>query len=847
MKTKKSSNICDGKKITRIIIFSFFLPFLFLLASCQSEKILIDNSLDIKAEMGYEKTISLWRGNPVKFTITNAGADFKGEISIIMPLNYDQQYEIVIPIEVASGSEKTIEKYIDVNYVSKEFDYKVKTDGSTVKEGKVKVSKFLDPEIPKIAVIADQADNYSFFKNIKLKKDTDIYYEKNMATTSAEAVSTEIVEGEPYSFTVYLNNMDTFSENDALMFFDYIFIGDTTNLKLTDKGIENLNNWLSLGGVLIIEAGDNFEKVNAMLPEALKQVEFTKVEDFSLNELGVEGSIKLAKGNILREEVAKINLYNSTMGYVESIGNGKLITVNTMLNDDKLAEVNQNGIFLSKILDASAATSQVTLDYEYNPYTYDNYVVDRIPSSAEFPFELIGIILACYAIIATPVLYLILKKIDKHNLMWVIAPAIAIFVIFIISQIGSYVWGNKPILNEASVITYIEGSDTLDVQSKIGLFNNQKSDMKVTWNGKQNIKMNYAEYYDYYGGDDYTGNRRTVSSLYLQNNPVLYSYNTRLWDNIKGSASKSIEVKDTGTKINIKSDGDKQMMTFKNGLPMDFEKTVLYWNSMYYMIGDVKSGEEIALDLKSVFSTSDIYSYDTENYNDYETYEVIGQLTNESSGFDEVAVFAKNSDPIGYEFKINDKEPKVFSKNLIYTKLHLKLEKGSLLTLTENDIEYNTYSVITDRENPELVEENLTKLEFYGDRYYKYADMTSNYNNANATVTELKLPDDITINSIEINLNNVNEDTMYEFDLQNKDVQEKYFIYNFDDNKYEELHFEKQGYEDYISPKLYTVDEEKYVSKTNTIKIKVLKPVELDGRYYEVRPHGITIEGVYND
>ncbi len=851
MKTEKSSNSSYGKKITWVLAFSFFLPFLFLLASCQSEKILIDNSLDIKAEMGYDKTISLWRGNPVKFTITNAGADFKGELSVMMPVNYDQQYEIIIPIEVAAGSEKTIEKYIDINNVTKEFDYKLSSDGNLIKEGKLKVNKFLDPQIAKVAIIADKSDSYTFFNNMNLGKDTDLYYQNEKAISTAEAEAIPVGKEVPHNFVVYLNNMENFSDDDALMFFDFIFVGDTTNLKLTDKGIENLTNWIHLGGVLIIEAGDNFEKVNAMLPDSLRQVDFKNIEEYNLNELDPDGTgiIKLAKGNVLRKGVKEINILNNTLGYVESIGKGKLVTINTLLNNKEIDKVNQNGSFLAQILNTVQAKSTLTLDYEYNAYNFAPYVVDNIPNSAELPFELIGIILACYAIIATPVLYLILKKMDKRNLMWIVAPATAILVIFTISQIGSYVWGNKPILNEASVITYIEGSDSLDVNSRLGLFNNQKSDMKITWNGKQNIKIDYTEYYNYYEGNDFKGNRKTVSSMYLQNNPLLYSYNTKLWENMKGSASKSIEFKDKGTNISIKSDGNKQLVKFKNGLPMDFKDTILYWGSKYYLIGDIKSGEEIELDLKTVYSTDDLYNYDidTGHEPDYESYEIINQLTNRNLDFDEVDVFASNTDPIGYEFEINDKKPKEFARNLIYTKLNLQLEKGAHITLTEHDTKFDTYSTMTDREKPELDEDKLTLLEFYGDRNYKSASMVASSYKANSTVTEFKLPDDITINSIEIDFNNTDENTIYEFELDVNTINDRYFIYNYQENKYEELNFEKQGYEDYTLPKLYTVDEDKYISKTNMIKIKVLKPVELDGRYYDVKPHGITIEGVYND
>ncbi len=863
MNLKISSRKKFGKKITKVLIFSFFLPFLFLLTSCKSEEILINNSLDISAEMGYDSTISLWAGNPVKFTITNAGADFSGEIKIILPVNYDEKHEIVIPVEVAAGSQKVIEKYLDIKTVAKEFDYELVSDGSTIKTGKIKVKKFIDPENNRIAVVADNPDKYSFLNSVGLMKFTDLWLEREMSYTEERAMEigqdVEVKGVTIENFIIYLNNLENISDNQALMFFDFIFIGDSSELKLTDKGTENLINWLKMGGILIIENGKNFEKVNANLPDQLKQVDFTKVEEVSIEREGKKTDIKLASGQVLRDSVNPVNLhnYNKVLAYEESIGKGKLITSCTSLSTQEMQQDYQNASLLTSILSAAKANSKLTEDTCHDTDTYYEYVVDNIPNDVEFPYDLIAIILTAYVIIAAPLLYFILKKLDKHNLMWIIAPAMAILVIFIISQIGNFVWGNKPILNEASLITYEQNSDILTVKSRLGLFNNQKSDMKITWDSKQKLELDLAKYYDY-NNTQFNGERRLTSSMYLTEEPVFYSYNTRLWDNMHAYASKSIQVNDEGTKVSLNSDGKKLLLKVKNGLPMDFKNTIVYYNSQFYIFGAIKSGEEVEKDLaqlKGVYETYDLNMYQSnfDNNSDYESIDLIDNITNRNAAFHEVSIFGLNSDPIGYDLAINDKEPKVFARNLIHVKANLDLAKDSHIMLSQNDVEAKTYSTQTDRENPTAIETDLNELEFQGDFRYSSAEMLGGRDIVNSTVSEFKIPDNISVNSVEIDFNNNDDDTIYKYDLEMTTLEDKHYIYNFKDDKYEELSFIKEASfskepgEAYIQPKLYKIDINKHLSEQNTIKIKVLKPEILDNKFYRIIPHKISVEGVYND
>ncbi len=839
MKTKNVFRIQHGKIRLRILSLIFILPILLSITACGRENIAINNNLQVQAEMGYNKTVSIWGGNPVKFTVTNAGQDFKGEVRIIMPINYEHQALMVIPVDIPANSQKTIEKYIPINYIKKEFEYEIVSGDYVIKKDKVKVNKFLDPEIVKIGIISDKEDNYKFLDSTPLFKN----YDYNRHTKEASAAQVEVeAQGESYTtenFSVNFEDLEKFNDRDAARFFDYIVIGDVSNLKLNDEVKENLLAWVDSGGILIIEAGENFEKVNAILKDELKLVEYEKLKNATIEKKdGSKVSIKLAEGKKLKSEVKEINLFDETLGYYEEIGRGGIINVNTLIDN--------NSYLLENIVLNSTLTSSVE---NMDDYGYYRYSLDRIPSKADLPYDLIGFILFAYVIVASPILYLILVKIKKQNLMWVIAPSMAIIVILIISQIGNFVWGNKPIINEASIISYTPSSQSLNVSTNMALFNNKKSDMKIAWDKKDNLDLSRYDYYDYYEEEEFD-NRKNAYAYYLQNEPLFYSYDTSLWDYVEGKAKKTIKVEDKGTETTIKNEGDDVILTFKNGLPLDFKQCILYKNSKYYELGAVNSGEEVSINLSTANSFIDLYqiAMPEEEGNDvYESQDMIDTITRQDKGFNKIYIFGYNYEPIGYKIKINDEEPRSFARNLVSIKSDLKMANGTKIEIGESELNGNFYSTYVDKEN-EIKKDDFNRFtiefnNYYGDR--PTSDIDSEFNKVNAIISEFTIPESVDVSSVTIDFNMSTESSVGSNNLNANQLKDEYYIYNFKEDKFDKVEFEENSH--YLTPKEKVIDLEKYMSQDGLIKTLTIKDDAFMKMWYEVKMQGVKVKGVYND
>lgn len=892
MSTKTYRRTGKGGIKMRALAIVFLVPFLFLLSSCGGKEIALSNSLDVKPEIGYDKTVSLWKGNPVKFSITNAGKDFKGEIRIKVPIRYDEDASFIIPIEVAENSQKTIEQYIPLNLVVKEFVYEVVSDGKTIKQGKLNANVFLDPQISKIAVISDKPDRYSFLSEAGLNSFYSQDYDKEIVYHKGTAAQTDRVQTrypQSKNFLVYQKNMSRFSNRDALAFFNYIFIGDVSDLNLSEEGLENLQDWISDGGILIIETGENFEKMERVLPEALKLARYDSVEELTLiGEGGSSKTVKLAKGEKRGDEVKEVFLGDKLLAYRESIGAGGILTVNTLMGTEHLGDLNKNGAFFQNIVgEADILTLPEPEEDRYGP---KSYLVESVPSEAELPYDLIGVILLFYALVAVPLLYLLLKKSDKRSLMWVLAPGMALLVILTISQIGNYVWGNKPILNEVSVIQYRQGDTFLKAETEMALFNNRKSDMKVSWNGKENVEIKYTDRYDF-GLTDRADKIINSSARYLQNPPLFYSYKTSLWGNVRAEGSKTLPIKDLETGVRLEYVDGKEIVKVKNGLPMHFSEAVLYWNGKYYVIGGLAAGEEKSLEMHNLKPRDDAYELDRDILN--EKVSALVDLMRDDAelyidrDFRKPTLFGYNTDPVGYEIEINDETPKSFARNLVVMRLEMKIEDGSEIAFNENNIDAAHYGEYSDRLQAESYSPG-TSFQLHGYRadLYELLEVQGQESNINSIVTDFHLPTKMQIDSIIVDMNNNCYETFSSFENlrggwseeQAESMKERYFIFNHLENKYDEISFEAflkespviiygdpaedtwkeppvdPGFDSLgtvenplLAAKWYEVDKAKYVSANGLLRIKVLKPELFDRKWYEVKNHSIIVKGVYHD
>ncbi len=870
MKNLDILNIEKGSRKTKALLLVFLLPILFLISSCESNDIIQKNNIKIKGELAYDRVASLYGGNPLRFEISNEGrSDFDGEIKVKIPLNEGNHYEIEIPVELAAGSKKTINQSVELQSLRKEIEYDLCVDGDVINTGRIAVDRFLKPDTPKLAIISDNPDNYSFFADMRFNKE-EVIFKRISYESSEQAVEVGNADKNEI-FIVNFENFDTLDTLSSLQFFDYIFIGDVSNLSMNEKTSENLLSWVSQGGVLITEVGKNFDKMNKQIPDELKQVDFDKVENIEHIVEPFAGKVEQASGKIIRKNTKKMILNTKLVGYQEHLGSGQLITINTLLNDGVVANWNIKASYLNYFFDRFYVSSSVFTEDSNgrNPTYRFNYMLENVPLNAELPYDLIMWILLVYVFVAGPVLYIILKKKDKQSLMWILAPVISIVVIVGISQISSYVWGGKPILNEISMIYYKESDSILSINSKMALFNNEKSNMKITWQEDENTSIN-LDYNDYTG--PYYGRGETsksIGTMKLGQISEYNSYDTSLWSHIKANARKTIRIPENNTSAVFK---DESTLILNNGLPFEFEEAVIYRNDRYYYLGKIENSKEYEFKLDELESDQNPWGLlSLRNADENDPKSAFRNLLSETGlprmDYDNLFLIAYTEKPVDYSIEINDSKPNVFARNLVFVDINLDIPKGSKVSLGMNEIEYKVYAYdpktyYSDKEGYE----HLRELSLHDNGMSEVADSLE-------LRCDYILPMYVDYDSIEIDFNS-NSRSNYDFmrargaySAEDQDTGEKYLVYNFLTNEYEEIipeivavedkekeqmirdlgEKEYKIYESFMSSRLYKIDLTKHISKEGLIKTKTIKPSIFTDEYYEYRYQTIRAKGVYND
>ncbi|GEM_PF-1456159 len=738
------------------IIFQgiFLLMLVALLAGCQKQ----DTNLEVDLEVGYDQVVKISEGNPLNVTMRNAGEAVSGEIQIDIATDGQSQIVFAVPFDISQGAEKVLDVYIPVYTVQKEFPVRIVVDNTTVYEQKVKARQFLSPERAVIAVISEQPDHYRFFNQMHLSamvKEEELYtYDR---VTREE--SNEIAEVKS-PHVIFFDSVEAFNERQALDFFDYIYLGNTSNLGFNAGVEKNIIHWMQQGNTLFVETGANYQRMMNQLPEGLKHVAFNEAKevslDFSEANLPFVGDVVLATGNPLNEDVVFIEQQESILGYGERIGAGKLITLSMDLTADPLAQWNTGGIFLSHLMQVLDVQQQMSPG-EYEEYYGNNsYRLRYIPMEKKPPYGLMALILGIYSILVGPITYFVLKKKDRRDLMWIIVPTMAIVCVVIIYLFGFMTRYDKPISNSISEINYHQGERFLEINSEIALFNNKNNQMTVSWDSEENFRISSLNTSRYYGEN--RESKKTKGKLFMGSRGYYESYDTTLWEPTFAVGKKVIpiekQVEDETVRVNVID--EKVELTVFNPTPIELEYTVAIWGGQMFEVGTLEAYGQKTVSVEGV---ADVYDYLEKTYQMSQHYQNPGKFSeqlrsdvsflednlyrsydrNRNRSSDQVMLIGINKDDVGYAIEINDKEVEEYSRNLVALAMDYRFDFAQDMTLPYGFIQ------------PSIM------LERYG-----YMEEGYSYFDGDAQIIDLyetekafftwKIPEDIAINKLMLKL-----------------------------------------------------------------------------------------------
>lgn len=431
----------DGILFKRNLVVALFMACIF--SFLQISHASAAPQLEVKAEAGINNKIKYYTPLPLKIEITNNGSAFSGDLVIDVPESYSFGSASIYPIDLAEGETKTIEVYL--NGLSDDYLYSGnQPDMFYFYEGGVEEGKVVD---------------YTGTKNVRPQ-----YFEQEATfiytlTENSDRLSAFLRLGQdaPYSVEIFhLNQLKGFnfpSDVKGLEMADMLVVDEHNLTDFSEGEQQAIYNWVMQGGTLLVGASDQVEasvgSFKQYLPLTLS-TERINVSAESLKELSDGGiftqGIDVYQAEEKQGSIRLLAVDDTVLASAKTIGKGRIIQTTFSLGDQPLASMDGYGKLLSKLFNLNAMSTTVYHPYDNEYMKMEIASVNELFPSFEVSATILIVIIIIYILIIGPILYFILKKMDKREHAWWLIPVVSIGL-----SICLFIFGAKDRLMQSQI------------------------------------------------------------------------------------------------------------------------------------------------------------------------------------------------------------------------------------------------------------------------------------------------------------------------------------------------------------------------------------------------------------
>ncbi len=592
----------------------------------------------------------------------------------------------------------------------------------------------------------------AYDEKMKLMQAAGMYPGASVATAQAVPVGS-ITESE--SILIPLDG-GSFPDDIRIMNgFDILIISNYDTETLSENQMSVLESWTESGGTLVIGTGANWKKVYSSLPEAMQRFSVSgtssavppeELENYAgaafsgdvildtvTGEIGFEYAQPVAdstdgsnedennavgKNASVDADEEKQWVYSSNIDEVIIGDSGSPLAVKYIHKSGRIlflafdpgmepvASWQGKQSFWENLLYHSGNSNRVYergrgYYYSNQDIYYTNSLTSQVPDDRTPPFLFMFITIGVYIIIAGPAMYIFLKRKDKRDFSWLAVPAAALLCLVVIYFVGFKTRYKTAVFNTASMIHLDMENQKADITTGMGIFNNKRGDLKLTYSDEDNIEFDVTQsenrsYVVYEDGREPEG--KVVSKLVFSEPMNYMLYDVSMWEPKYLSAKKSEPFTDQiiGS---VKIEDGKFRAVISNRTKYDFMEAFITVGNNFISAGDILSGKEktIEADFNSdgVLHSFEEYlnaqygrtSYPSntalsddfkERYRKRMTVEqLLEPMLYSLRGQTKIGLFALNNQNLGFNITINDETPVSYYTNGIFTSVDMIFEKGS--------------------------------------------------------------------------------------------------------------------------------------------------------------------------
>ncbi|MFJ6210676.1 hypothetical protein [Lysinibacillus sp. NPDC092081] len=564
-------------------------------------------TLDVQAKVGIAGKAKYQTVVPLKVTVKNNGADFSGDLVINASSSYEATSAQVLQIDIAAGEEKTFDIYIDGNYSNADafafFEGSIEKGKKVAYEGTKQLqANFLDPSSVFIYTLTDKSDRLSAFLRL-----SQLAPQNNVEVFNLNQMKDYTLPEDPQGFAMA-----------NVIVIDEIAIAD-----LSQKQQESLLKWVQNGGTLLVGAANQVNTTAGIFKDYLPLVlseQMTSVSAESLSKLSGGGTftqpISVYGATENQGSIPVLTENNKVLAAKKKIGSGEIIQTAFSLGDQPLASMDGYPALVANLLNIQKMSQQGVMVNGQSPLdqiSYELRNVNELFPSFEVSVSYMLIVIILYILIIGPILYFILKKIDKREHAWWIIPAISIVL-----SIALFIFGAKDRIGQPqiqqSAFYKVNEDSSLNGYYVESILTNRSGDFVV--NADKDTSALALR-----NSNNFAGTREDLHEIsYVKENAngsTLTLRDLRYWS-VQSFAGKTAAQNIGKMDIDITLKNEKLTGTIKNNFPFALKDVTLISGIKEVKLGDIEANGILKVDteLKATVlqKPSDFTSYNFNNY-----------------------------------------------------------------------------------------------------------------------------------------------------------------------------------------------------------------------------------------
>lgn len=457
---------------------------------------------------------------------------------------------------------------------------------------------------------------------------------------------------------------------------DVIVMNDYPADTLTEDQIHAVRTWVKRGGTLVLAGGQGYAKTvkgfEDLSPvdvqggtDVLELDAFAKAsgEPLVLNE-----AFPVSKGVLKQGAMSSYGTAELPLIAGQAVGKGEVIYAAYDISMDPVYHWRGHaGLWLDVLQEQFSNTNgnYRSNASDWNLLTGLSHILDYFPSLTLPPFSLLFWMLVLYAVVVAPLLYFVLKKLDRREWAWGLIPLIAITASAAIYFAGTS--GRSDIRAHTLNIIELDGQGKAVQSASSALFVPKGGDYSLKLPAGTRVTVE-REQSLITGGQIGGADRQMIRVQADSTDVTLREMTTRsiakLW-------MESPELLSTGEmKIDLHFDGQGHLQgTIENQTDHDMEETFIIAASRIYSLGELPSGKQIQLPTSFTSSYNNDYGsaiFPYQGYSSGASYEdkerersMINQYMNYSGNYGGYVLlgWSKESPDLITNYTVNGKSP----------------------------------------------------------------------------------------------------------------------------------------------------------------------------------------------